>query len=1155
MLHLHHADHLDPLIDALASVLAAPVTDPFTPDVIAVPTAGARDWVTAGLGRRLGTTGAGDGVAANLEFLFPGALVARALGVRRRPGEPDDDPWSLERMTWTVLEVLAQGKVAVPRGSGSGGPERPVDRWALARRIADLFDRYATQRPRLVEAWAEGRDTDGTSMPDGAPAPLDDAHRWQAELWRLVRERIGTPSPPERLPGLLQALRRGELEPALPERVVLFGVASLAPAPLTALQALGTVRDVHVFVRHPSHVAWASAPNRLAGGLVPRNPVDVSVHTRHPLLSSWGRPALETRALVAGLPHVVELGHGTPPGGLAAVGQDGRERTLLMALQQGIREDRAVVADPRIVPGDGSVQVHACHGAQRQLEVLRDALGHAFVADPTLAAHEVLVLCPDLERFAPLVQAVLGRGALPVPVRLGDRTLTTEEPVVGALQAVLALVAGRCTLSDLLALFEREPVRARCGWSIADIERITSWCGELGTRWGLDPAQRTAWGLPGDLSTGTWRASVDRLLAGIALPAPTPRAVLGDVAPFDDMGTDEVVPVGRLADLLARLVDLHSVVTTPRPVADWVEVLHSVVDAFCATAADERWRLHDVHGTLDHLITSATTEAGPCAVPLDITDVQALLISQFGDTPGRLPLRSGAVTVTSLVPQRGVPARVVCILGLDDGSMRAVPFDGDDVLGTRPCVGESHPRYEQRHLLLDAVLAARERLIVTCDGADLTTNREVPFAVPLVELLDVIGDIASLDPTRAPVVVRHRRHGFHEAALQPGGLIAGSLTPFTFDPAMLAAAQAHRSVVARSAEPDRGVVSWALPAVPVTAFTVADLVSAVKNPARVLLRDRLDVRLPGEMDVVDDGLPLSVEPLEASALGRSLLDTRRAERPQEEWMTAARLDGTLPPGELATAALADVSEGVLELEATAATWTVPLSGIERLSIDQAVSVDPSVAAHGRLALGGEVTGIDAARLVRVFYTRPQATQPLAAAVELAAAQRQEPLVEWSAVIITRHQTGTRADGVGLRLRGTGEMRLAHAEALLTLAAELRAWASRDAVPLFRETSPLLATGDWAAAEAALAKDLLDAHTAKLWDGTSLESLSRDPVRLTDPAPVRAFSGESRAVATALWVWGTFRRAVEMFDARGEFVAQTGATADDDADADGEGGGT
>ena len=39
MLTLHHADQLEPLLDALAGLLAVPTGDPFTPEVVVVPAA------------------------------------------------------------------------------------------------------------------------------------------------------------------------------------------------------------------------------------------------------------------------------------------------------------------------------------------------------------------------------------------------------------------------------------------------------------------------------------------------------------------------------------------------------------------------------------------------------------------------------------------------------------------------------------------------------------------------------------------------------------------------------------------------------------------------------------------------------------------------------------------------------------------------------------------------------------------------------------------------------------------------------------------------------------------------------------------------------------------------------------------------------------
>ncbi|MEI7991555.1 MAG: exodeoxyribonuclease V subunit gamma, partial [Actinomycetota bacterium] len=218
MLTLHHADELEPLLSSLAGVLTPPLPDPFTPHVVAVPSAGTADAVMAALGTRLGSTGRGDGIVANVSFLFPGQFVARALGA----AATDDDPWSIERLTWTVLQILEAQPSLLPWATDAGagaGAAAGRDPWALSRRIADLFDQYASQRPALITSWALGEDTDGTFGADGHLAPLDAGHLWQARLWREVRNHIDAPSPPARLPQYLEQMRLGAIQPNLPERV------------------------------------------------------------------------------------------------------------------------------------------------------------------------------------------------------------------------------------------------------------------------------------------------------------------------------------------------------------------------------------------------------------------------------------------------------------------------------------------------------------------------------------------------------------------------------------------------------------------------------------------------------------------------------------------------------------------------------------------------------------------------------------------------------------------------------------------------------------------------------------------------------------------------------------------------------------------------
>src|SRR2546421_2965801 len=227
MLHIHRAERADGLIEALGALTADPLDDPMAAEIIAVPTRGIERWLSQQLSLRLGAgPGRADGVCANIDFPFPGRLVGSAVAAATGI-QPDSDPWPPERSVWPLLDVvddcLAEPWLATPAthlgGCGPGAdPARRSRRFATVRHVADLYDRYGVHRPEMLSAWAAGHDTDGA----GGALPAE--HTWQARLWRRLRERIGTPSPAERLE---RGCARLAEEPALadlPARLSLFGL-------------------------------------------------------------------------------------------------------------------------------------------------------------------------------------------------------------------------------------------------------------------------------------------------------------------------------------------------------------------------------------------------------------------------------------------------------------------------------------------------------------------------------------------------------------------------------------------------------------------------------------------------------------------------------------------------------------------------------------------------------------------------------------------------------------------------------------------------------------------------------------------------------------------------------------------------------------------
>ncbi|MGZ4442727.1 MAG: exodeoxyribonuclease V subunit gamma, partial [Nocardioidaceae bacterium] len=290
--HIHRSERADALVRGLGEVLAAAPDDPFTTDVVAVPSRGVERWIAQSLSSSLGASpGAADGICAGVEFPSPGRLVAGVVAAATGL-DPDKDPWAEARLAFALLDVIdacAGEPWCRTLGRHLGLVDGAVDqgrRVATAQKLAGLFTSYGAQRPALLRAWAGGDDTDG----DGVPLAADLA--CQAELWRRLRTALDVPSPAERVDEACGRLRAEPGAVDLPARLSVFGPTRLTADQVQVLDALAEHRDVHLWLPHPSDRLWQRVA--LAGaGVGPRRDDPTADLPRHPLLASCARDARE----------------------------------------------------------------------------------------------------------------------------------------------------------------------------------------------------------------------------------------------------------------------------------------------------------------------------------------------------------------------------------------------------------------------------------------------------------------------------------------------------------------------------------------------------------------------------------------------------------------------------------------------------------------------------------------------------------------------------------------------------------------------------------------------------------------------------------------------------------------------------------------------
>jgi exodeoxyribonuclease V gamma subunit len=467
-------------------------------------------------------------------------------------------------------------------------------RLGVARRLAVLLDRYARHRPEMVLAWAAGELVDD----DGGELPADLV--WQAHLWGLLAERLhDVPHPAARTEAAVQRLRDEPDLLDLPDALSLFGITRLPAADLRVVRAIAERRDVALLLLHPSPALWerlaAHGPSAPARGRPhahrPEPPAARLVGPRRPRAAAAPRRR-------RGVRH--------HPAALAGA-------TLLERLQREIQADAPPRDPSRRRPATAASRSTPATAAPGRSRCCATASSGLMADDPTLEPRDVLVMCPDIEDFAPLISATFGaiEGDDDRPdlrVRLADRSVRQTNPVLGAVSALLDLVAGRTAASAVLDLADREPVRRRFGFDDDDLGPA----GALGRRHGRALGDR-----------GRHRAPFSSTSCPTA-----PGARAGPRAPRRGGGRGGPPPVAGHAAARRRRLGRHrprralrrarrpprrarDALTVPQPMPAWARAIAGAADALTATSPSDAWQRAELHRILDDLVR----DAGDVALP------------------------------------------------------------------------------------------------------------------------------------------------------------------------------------------------------------------------------------------------------------------------------------------------------------------------------------------------------------------------------------------------------------------------------------------------------------------------------------------------------------------------------------------------------------
>jgi exodeoxyribonuclease V gamma subunit len=891
------------------------LSNPFEPEVIIVPTFAMARWLNLKIAQQ-------QGVAANIEYPLPSAWIWQ-LATSVLEDIPKQDPLSLDTMSWKIFRCLPElinntefesiSRYLQHDASG-------VKRWQLSTRIADVFDRYQHYRPEMIRLWSNGSET-----------------HWQAALWRALIEDQTQHYRSLILDQLLVALQGYGNKTSLPERVSLFVLSSLPPRFIDLIHALAKHTRVTLYLHSPTDQYWADLKNqksRLQLRLLKPQQAQY-FEAGNELLTSWGRQGQTMQDLLLDNNGLVT--------NESDIYQPADYSTLLQSLQQSIFE---LDDTPVTMLADDSLSVHICHSPMRECQVLHDELLKLLKKNPVLRLEDILVMVPDISRYAPYIEAAFQtsdhKTHPTLAWNISDITLADEHPLILTFLQLLKLPQSRFSLSEVLSLLDIDEVKNRFDIDEHALQSIRSLLDDAQIRWAIDAQHKQQLGLPPTIEN-TWQQAKQRLFAGYAMAG---HDYWNGIAALSQTQGERALHIGKFWHLFERLQHWRKRLTLPQSTQCWQQSLLSLIDAFFLELNGRDGRLQHIRDVIAELgSASANTSEHNLSSELVNFWMEQQLASQ--EKPGRL--FSGGITFCGMRPMRCLPFEVICLLGMNDGDFpRRETCVDFDLMKHSWKPGDPRKGDEDRYLMLETLLCTRKSLYISYCGRSLKDNGECMPSVLVCELLDFVdlhfeSDLIDNASMSRQITTTHPMQTFSElnfmAPLQGYSRywcdIANQLNQLKSSVLMHDWSQQPLAAVSEDA------IHYSLDLIQLCRF--------LKHPVEYFFRQRLKIYLYSEESAVDE------EAFDLAGLEKWHLKQRLANDYLNQVKTSPlqlSAEGLLPHGPAATSSVAAITKAqeslLQQLEPYYAVKPEPRNII--LSFNTVTDTEADIELHG--SLGG-----------------------------------------------------------------------------------------------------------------------------------------------------------------------------------------------------------
>ncbi|MBL4940283.1 MAG: exodeoxyribonuclease V subunit gamma [Colwellia sp.] len=777
MINLYPANKMENLLLLLNKISHVSPLGVFNQEVIVVQNAGMQHWLNLAIAKERG-------ISMNMRYALPAQYLWQLIRTLASDDNvPEQSPYSREVLTWRIYALLATKAVVddndfmpatrywrVTLASDDGySNQENLKRYQLAGQMADLFEQYLIFRPDWLDSWQLGQGIKSLSK----------GNQWQAKLWQLLIQQLPY-NPVELLHDAMAniAPKLAQEPSLLPKRLSFFGINSMAPMWLTFINALSEHIEIDFFHLNPCFSYWGDiisekqAMQKLVDWSV--GVEDEHLFVGNPLLANFGQQGREFLALLQDYSTVnVDLFIKASVENTNTTSNESAKSSPELILHR-IQNDILTLTDAKTdaakapqqtsddsILVDDSITITSCHSALREVQALHDYLLHQFndsaINAPNneekLTPKDVLVMCPQIEQYAPFVNAVFTRGwqelndeVPPLPCSIADRSAKDSDPLVGAFSELLTLPDSRFQVSQLLSFMRLPAVANKFSINEEDGRKVALWLTQATVHWGADQDHKTQ--LLGENANNsfTWQQGLSRLLRGFAFSDSD--SIYQQQLLLAAVEGDDAILLGQLILFIEQLQSLAKQLNTPRAAIEWQRFLLEQLEQLFSTESktDHNPQIKtQVESSLTIIEQAIAALVEYCAhahfnEKIDLSIVVDFLDNHFSQGDASKQFMVGQVTFCSMLPMRSIPFKIIAVLGLNDGEFprQRQPL-GFDLMAQNPArLGDRSRRGDDRYLFLEALISARQALYLSYQGRSIKNNNEKQPSLVLKELMDYL---------------------------------------------------------------------------------------------------------------------------------------------------------------------------------------------------------------------------------------------------------------------------------------------------------------------------------------------------------------------------------------------------------------------------------